>query len=153
MEKTKENNLKTEYPEIKEIKLKLVDLAKNDFARYTSRIYGRIDVKKYTFKYRTIDLADTIKLCRKENINVSKAIGIGLNYIRAMTKEQTTKLIEKTYNELKNRQTKRNKQTTIAMTKNNWEYLNTFEPKLKYSLLIAASRLAKIYNPKKDLYK
>lgn len=153
MEKTKENNLKTEYPEIKEIKLKLVNIARSDFARYSSRIYGRIDVKKYTFRYRTIDLSDTIKLCSRENINVSKAIGIGLNYIRTMEKEKAMKLIEKTYNELKNRQTKRNNETTIAMTKINWEYLNTFDPKLKYPLLIAASKLSKIYNPKKDQFK
>ena len=164
MEKTEKNNLTTNdatqkkdegtlYPVIKERKLNLVNIARNDFARYSSRRYGRVDIQRYTFRYNSIDLAEALELCNKENINISKAIGIGLNYIRRIQKEQATKLIEKTYNELKNRQTKRNNETTIAMTKNNWEYLNTFEPKLKYSLLITASRLSKIYNPKKDQLK
>ena len=164
MEKTERKNLTTNdatqkkdegtlYPVIKERKLNLVNIARNDFARYSSRRYGRVDIQRYTFRYNSIDLAEALKHCTKENMNISKAIGIGLNYIRTMEKEKAMKLIEKTYNELKNRQTKRNNETTIAMTKNNWEYLNTFNSKLKYPLIIAASRLSKIYNPKKDQFK
>ena len=58
------------------------------------------------------------------------------------------------YNDImQNNRKNRNNITTIALTQKNWEYLNTFDPKLKYSVLIEASRLSKIYNPKKDQYK
>ena len=101
-----------------------------------------------------VDLAEAIKLCSEENMNISKALGIGLNYIRSMKKEKATKLIEKTNIELENKQRKiKNNITTIAMTQKNWEYLNTFDPKLKYALLVSAGRLCKIYNHKKDQFK
>ena len=145
---------KINYITPKEKKLNLSIIAPNDFARYTSRRYGRVDIQRYTFRYETIDLAEAIELCTKENMNISKAIGIGLNYIRTMEKEKAGRIIEKTHIELENKQRKsRNNITTIAMSQKNWEYLNTFDPKLKYSLLITASRLSKIYNPKKDQFK
>ena len=138
----------------KEKKLNLSIIAPNDFARYSSRKYGRVDIQRYTFRYNSIDLSEAIELCSKENINISKAIGIGLNYIRTMQKEKAVKLIEKTHIELENKQRKgRNNLTTIALTQKNWEYLNTFNSNLKYSVLITASRLSKIYNPKKDQFK
>lgn len=152
----KENLIPNEkdYKNVLKIAFGFRKLALKDFARQTSAHFGRVDVKKYTFRYQTIDLADAIKLCEKEYINMSKAIGIGLNYLRTMKKDQAIKLIEKTYNELENKQRKnKNNITTIAMTQKNWEYLKTFEPKLKYPIIITASRLSKIYNPKKDQFK
>ena len=95
---------------------------------------------------------------KKDYINISKAkskeIQIGINYLRTMQKEQAMKLIKKTYNELENKKRKnKDKEIAILMTKKNWEYYNTFEPELKYSLLITAGKLSKINNPQKDQFK
>ena len=107
----------------------------------------------YRFKYKLSDFTSSRALANAENITFSKAIGIGLNYLR--THPQAEKIsINKVMQHESTEEYKKNT-TTIALTEKNYNYLMSKEKHEKYLTLLKANYYAPlIYKKKNDqIYK
>lgn len=104
----------------------------------------------YKFRYNLEDFTTARALATANNITFSKAIGIGLNYLRTNpTAERIS--ITKAKNHPATENKPKEKITTIALSEQNYKYLMNKPSKEKYNTLIKASYYsALIYNPKKD---
>lgn len=111
---------------------------------YNNTIY------KYRFRYNLSDFTPARALALKENITFSKAIGIGLNYLRVNEKIEKIN-IKKIYSNHKPTTNKKENTTTIALTEKNYKYLQSKTRYEKYIILVKASYIAPIiYNKKND---
>lgn len=116
--------------------------------------YGAQTEYKYTFRYNDIDLIgvrefqEKHKQANNDVPSMSKIIGMGLNFIRKNNEKGNT-----ITNNIKTHEPK-DKITTIALTKENYEFLQKIKPKEKYKTIKQAIYLSnQIYNAKKDKYK
>ena len=104
----------------------------------------------YRFRYNLEDFTTARSLATTNNITFSKALGIGLNYLRTNPTAEKISLAKAKNHPLQEDKTK-NKITTIALSKQNYKYLMSKPSNEKYNILIKASYYsALIYNPKKD---
>lgn len=116
--------------------------------------YGAQTQYKYTFRFNDIDLIgvrefqEKHKQANNDVPSMSKIIGMGLNMIRK-NYEKGIKIT----NNIKTHEPK-DKITTIALTKENYEFLQKIKPEEKYKTIKQAIFLSnQIYNEKKDKYK
>ena len=116
--------------------------------------YGAQTQYKYTFRFNDIDLIgvrefqEKHKQANNDVPSMSKIIGMGLNMIRK-NYEKGIKIT----NNIKTHEPK-DKITTIALTKENYEFLQKIKPKEKYKTIKQAIYLSnQIYNERKDKYK
>lgn len=104
----------------------------------------------YKFRYNLEDFTTARSLSTANNITFSKALGIGLNYLRTNPTAEKISLAKAKNHPLQEDKTK-NKITTIALSEQNYKYLMSKPKNEKYNILIKASYYsALIYNPKKD---
>ena len=104
----------------------------------------------YRFRYNLEDFTTARSLATTNNITFSKALGIGLNYLRTNPTAEKISLTKAKNHPLQEDKTK-NKITTIALSEQNYKYLMSKPSNEKYNILIKASYYsALIYNPKKD---
>ena len=115
--------------------------------------YGAQTQYKYTFRFNEIDLIGVREFQEKHKQSnndvpsMSKIIGMGLNMIRK-NYEKGIKITNIKTHEPKD------KITTIALTKENYDFLQKLKPEEKYKTIKQAIYLSnQIYNEKKDKYK
>ena len=115
--------------------------------------YGAQTQYKYTFRYNDIDLIGVREFQEKHKQpnndvpSMSKIIGMGLNMIRK-NYEKGIKITNIKTHEPKD------KITTIALTKENYDFLKNLKPEDKYKTIKQAIYLSNlIYNEKNDKYK
>lgn len=116
--------------------------------------YGAQTQYKYTFRFNDIDLIGVREFQEKHKQpnndvpSMSKIIGMGLNMIRKNYEKGI-----RTTNNIKTHEPK-DKITTIALTKENYDFLQNLKPEEKYKTIKQAIYLSnQIYNEKKDKYK
>ena len=115
--------------------------------------YGAQTQYKYTFRFNEIDLIgvrefqEKHKQANNDVPSMSKIIGMGLNMIRK-NYEKGIKITNIKTHEPKD------KITTIALTKENYEFLQKLKPEEKFKTIKQAIYLSNlIYNEKNDKYK
>ena len=115
--------------------------------------YGAQTQYKYTFRFNDIDLIGVREFQEKHKQSnndvpsMSKIIGMGLNMIRK-NYEKGIKISNIKTHEPKD------KITTIALTKENYDFLKNLKPEDKYKTIKQAIYLSNlIYNEKNDKYK
>ena len=115
--------------------------------------YGAQTQYKYTFRFNDIDLIGVREFQEKHRQanndvpSMSKIIGMGLNMIRK-NYEKGIKITNIKTHEPKD------KITTIALTKENYDFLKNLKPEEKYKTIKQAIYLSNlIYNEKNDKYK
>ena len=116
--------------------------------------YGAQTQYKYTFRFNDIDLIgvrefqEKHKQANNDVPSMSKIIGMGLNFIRKNNEKGNT-----ITNNIKTHEPK-DKITTIALTKENYEFLKNLKPEDKYKTIKQAIYFSNlIYNEKNDKYK
>lgn len=112
--------------------------------------YFNVSNYVYKFRYNLEDFTPARSLAFTNNITFSKAIGIGLNYLRTNPEAEKISIAKaKNYKNSENKA--KEKITTIALSEKNYNYLMNKPKNEKYNTLIKASYYsAIIYNPKKD---